>query len=256
LDRQHRPDPKLFLTHRASRSCDAYQHLSANTTSVGGKAITLPSMILISCSGGINTLTEPSMGESGWLSPNIRARASERAMKPGETLFRAGQRTVGLFEIASGRVRLVRVDRSGREALLYTAASGDTLAEASLFSPTYHCNAIATTNAVVRLYPKAAILLEFRRRPEATEAFMARLARQVMDLRTRLEGRNMRSARDRIRHFLVLNSGEDKRTVALTGTLKELAADLGLTHEALYRTLARMVADGEIRRSSGKITLS
>jgi CRP-like cAMP-binding protein len=204
----------------------------------------------------IKTLAELSMGESGWLSSNVRASATERAIKPGQALFRTGQRTLGLLEIVSGRIRLVRVDRSGREALLYTAASGDTIAEASLFSPTYHCDAIATTKAVVRLYPKAAILAEFRRRPDSAQAFMARLARQVMGLRTRVEGRSIRSARDRIRHFLVVNAGADKRTVVLSGTLKELAADLGLTHEALYRTLARMDADGEIKRAEGKITLT
>jgi DNA-binding Lrp family transcriptional regulator len=42
----------------------------------------------------------------------------------------------------------------------------------------------------------------------------------------------------------------------LPGTLKELAADLGLTHEALYRTLARMTADGEIKRTGSIIRLT
>jgi hypothetical protein len=35
--------------------------------------------------------------------------------------------------------------------------------------------------------------------------------------------------------------------------VKDLAAELGLTHEALYRTLADMSADGEIARLDGKI---
>jgi DeoR/GlpR family transcriptional regulator of sugar metabolism len=42
----------------------------------------------------------------------------------------------------------------------------------------------------------------------------------------------------------------------LRGTLKELAAELGLTHEALYRTLARMAADKEITRTGGIIKLT
>ena len=77
-----------------------------------------------------------------------------------------------------------------------------------------------------------------------------------MDLRTRIEQRNIRSARERVRHFLALNAGADGRTVALPGTLKELAAELGLTHEALYRTLAALERAGEIKRGSGKIILS
>lgn len=196
------------------------------------------------------------MNEADWLPPKVRAVGTERALKRGQTLFRAGQRTVGLYEIASGRVRLVRLDRSGREVVLHNARAGDTIAEASLFSPTYHCDAIATTAARVRLYPKAAILAEFARSPEAARPFMARLGHQIMALRTLLERQSIRSARERVRHYLAVNAGADGRTVALPGTLKELAADLGLTHEALYRTLARMTAEGEIKRLRGAIKLT
>lgn len=190
-----------------------------------------------------------------WLPAKAGRAAIERKLAAGEALFHAGSRTVGLYEVLSGTVRLVRVDRSGREAVLQTASAGDILAEASLFSSTYHCDAIATSAATVRLYPKAILLAELRRDPTIAQAFAAMLARQIMTLRTRLERRNIRSARDRIRHFLALNAGADRRTVALHGTLKEVAAELGLTHEAFYRALARMEAEGEIKRSGGTIRI-
>jgi CRP-like cAMP-binding protein len=140
--------------------------------------------------------------------------------------------------------------------VLHIAGPGYTIAEASLFSPAYHCDAIANTNAVVRVYPKAAVLAAFEKDRKAAQIFTATLARQVMNLRTRIEQRNIRSARERVRHFLALNVGTDGRTVALDGTLKDLAAELGLTHEALYRTLAALERTGEIKRGRGKITLS
>jgi hypothetical protein len=77
-----------------------------------------------------------------------------------------------------------------------------------------------------------------------------------MTLRTLLERQSIRSARERVRHYLAVNVGADGRTVVLPGTLKELAADLGLSHEALYRTLARMAADREIKRLPGAIRLA
>jgi CRP-like cAMP-binding protein len=171
-------------------------------------------------------------------------------------LFRSGNRTVGLYEVVKGKLRLVRVDRSGREAVLQVAAAGETLAEASLFSSTYRCDAVATTEAVVRLYPKAILLGELKRHPKLVQAFSEMLAQQVMTLRTRLERRNIHSARDRIRHFLAVNVGADGHTVVLPGTLRELAGDIGLTEEALYRTLARMAGDGEIKRARGTIRLT
>lgn len=188
-----------------------------------------------------------------WISTSVRAAAVKRRLRPAQALFHAGGKAGGLYEVVSGTVRLVRVDRSGREALLQVAGAGETLAEASLFSPRYHCDAIAATDAVVRLYPKAAVLAALERDPEMAKAFAAMLARQVMTLRARLERRNIHSARDRLRHYLVLNAGADGRTVTLPGTLKDLAADLGLTHEALYRTLARMTREGEITRTGAVI---
>jgi CRP-like cAMP-binding protein len=190
-----------------------------------------------------------------WLAPSVRAAAFDRRLKSGEALFRLGDKTAGLCEIITGRVRLARVDRSGREIVLHVAGPGETIAEASLFSAAYHCDAIANTPAVVRIYPKQAVLAAFEQDRKAAQAFTATLARQVMNLRTRIEQRNIRSARERVRHFLGVNAGADGRTVALTGTLKDLAAELGLTHEALYRTLAALERSGEIKRGRGKITL-
>jgi CRP-like cAMP-binding protein len=190
-----------------------------------------------------------------WLAAAVRAAGIERSLSAGQTLFRAGARTAGLYEVVKGKLRLVRVDRNGREAVLHTAAAGDTIAEASLFSATYHCDAIAMTDAIVRLYSKAVVLAELQSNPKAAQAFAAMLAHQVMTLRTRLEQRNIHSARDRIRHYLAVNAGADGRTVALAGTLKELAGELGLTHEALYRTLAEMTASGEIERRKRTIRL-
>lgn len=99
------------------------------------------------------------MAIENWIPPSIRAVSIERTLQAGQTLFRMGSRTTGLYELVSG---IVRVDSTGREAVLFVATAGDTLAEASLFSVRYHCDAVATTRAVVRLYPKPAILAEFQ----------------------------------------------------------------------------------------------
>ncbi|HEY1311379.1 MAG TPA: Crp/Fnr family transcriptional regulator [Pseudolabrys sp.] len=191
-----------------------------------------------------------------WLPATVRAVAIDRKLKAGEALFRLGDKTAGLVEVIAGRVRLARVDRSGREVILFVAGAGETIAEASLFSQGYHCDAIASTYAQVRIYPKAAVLAAFDKDPKAAQAFTATLARQVMGLRTRIEQRNIRSARERVRHFLAVNADADGRTVTLRGTLKDLAAELGLTHEALYRTLAALERSREIKRGKGKIALS
>lgn len=185
----------------------------------------------------------------------IRAVAFERKLKAGEALFRLGDKAAGFYEVVSGRVRLVRVDRVGRETVLHVAGPAETLAEASLFSGHYHCDAVANTDATVRVYPKRQVVSVFEKDPKALKTFTAMLAHQVMSLRTRLQQRNIRSARERVRQFLALNIGPDGRSVELHGTVKDLAAEIGLTHEALYRALAALERASEIKRAGNKIML-
>ena len=185
----------------------------------------------------------------------IRAVAFERKLKAGEALFRLGDKATGFYEVVSGRVRRVRVDRVGRETVLHVAGPAETLAEDSLFSGHYHCDAVANTDATVRVYPKRQVVSAFEKDPKALKTFTAMLAHQVMSLRARLQQRNIRSARERVRQFLALNIGPDGRSVELHGTLKDLAAEIGLTHEALYRALAALERAGEIKRGGNRIML-
>ena len=181
---------------------------------------------------------------------SLRALSVERRLERGEVLFRKYDAAIGLYAVEEGNIRLSRTDVDGHEVILHSAGPGDLVAEASLFSQQYHCDAVAVTEARVRLYPKKALLAEFRRDGAAADAFMAMLAREVMALRTRVEQRNLRSASARVVHHLALNAGADGRTVTLPGTVKDLAAEFGLTHEALYRTLKKLESEGQI--SAGK----
>lgn len=198
----------------------------------------------------------PNPSEESRLPASVRTLSVERRLGRGEVLFRKDDTAVGLYAVEEGHVRLSRVDATGREVTLHTAGPGDLVAEASLFSPKYHCEAVALTDARVRLYPKRALLAEFRHNPSAADAFMAMLAGELMDLRTRLEQRNLRSASARVEHHLALNTEADGRTVTLHGTIKDLAAELGLTHEALYRTLNKLQSEGTIARTKSTITLT
>jgi CRP-like cAMP-binding protein len=177
-----------------------------------------------------------------------------RGLRAGQTLFRQGDEAFAIFEVEQGRIQLLRHTVDGRSVVLFTARAGEALAEAALFSSRYHCDGVAVTDARVRFFRKEALLATFRKDPELAERFMALLARQVQSLRARLEMKNIRSARDRVlRHLSLLSSGH---TVRIDGTLKELAAVLGLTHESLYRTMADLERDGLIKRNGRVIKIA
>ena len=195
------------------------------------------------------------MNAKEWLPAKIQNSGIERRLIAGQMLFDQGDAAVGVYEVVSGKVRQARVDPEGRDVVVGIAGPGEMIAEASLFSRTHDCAATAVTNAVVRLYRKAFLLAQLERDPQAALSFMATLVEQILNLRIRLERRSIPSARDRVRHYLTSNAGGRERTVALPSTLKDLAVELGLTHETLYRTLSEMSANGEIAKLSGKIRL-
>jgi CRP/FNR family transcriptional regulator, dissimilatory nitrate respiration regulator len=114
---------------------------------------------------------------------------------------------------------------------------------------------VAAALTRVRAYPKQEFIAALRAAPSGWEPITARLAQQLQHLRTQMEMRNIRSARERVLQYLRLYSDPTQRTVHIEGELQDLAADLGLSREALYRTLARLESDGAISRDEQGIVL-
>ena len=195
------------------------------------------------------------MSTLDWLPAAVRERLRVRELAAEEVLFRQGDKAFAIFEIDEGRLRLIRNTVDSHPVILHTARAGELFAEAALFSGAYHCDAVAAVASRVRVYPKRDLLVSFRADPIRGERFMAALARQIHTLRARLEERNIRSARERLLHHVALCAGTDGRTMQLEGTLMDLAAEIGLSHEALYRTLAELEKEGAIRRTPSGIML-
>ena len=185
----------------------------------------------------------------------LRPFASERELTRGEHLFRQGDPISTVFEVLAGRLRLVRRTIDDHLVVLHTARDGELFAESTLFADTYHCDGVAAVPSRVRTYPKREFIAALRATPEAWEQLAARLAHDLQRLRTQLELRNIRSARERVLQYLWLNAGAAERTVALEGDLQDVAADLGLTREAFYRTLAGLESEGGVARTDQAILL-
>ena len=178
-----------------------------------------------------------------------------RHVAAGEYLFRQGKATFGIFRLLQGRIRLVRVSADGTEVSMHGVRRGELFAEASLFSARYHCDAEATMDSEVLVYPRAELAQRLHDDREALWAFTGELARRVQGLRSLLELRQTRSAPERVLQFLRLRS-DAQGVVRPDDSLKRLAEEVGLTHEAFYRALATLEREGAIKRSPGEIRLN
>ncbi len=183
-------------------------------------------------------------------------RALERrSLARDDVLFKQGDKVTAIYFVEAGRLRLERRTFDGRVLVLGITTAGRFFVEAALFSDMFHCDAVATEPTQVCVYPKGAVLNALRADPENAMSFLALVAHQVIELRQRLEIMKVRSAKERVMLYLDLNAEPDGRAVNLRSQLQDIASELGLTREVLYRTLASLERAGAIERAGDRILL-
>ena len=162
-------------------------------------------------------------------------RARAQVLASGAVLFRAGDPVVSLYLVEDGAVNLVRSLPHGAELTLQRAGAGAVLAEGSLFAAAYHCDALAVTSARVRSIPVKVALATLSREPALVRAFAAHLAVAVQGARARAEILGLKTVAARLDAWLDLRGA----SLPQKGKWREIAAEIGVSPEALYRELAR-----------------
>lgn len=157
-----------------------------------------------------------------------------RRLVQGQPLFHTGDAVEFVFLVRSGSVELVRHTPTGARMILHRATDGMILAEASVWSPAYHCDAIAAEPSVLSAIPRGTFRAVLSRDAALASAWAADLARVVQDARLRAEIRTLRTVSERLDAWLWRG-----RPLPDRGRWQELAQELGVTREALYRELAR-----------------
>lgn len=185
----------------------------------------------------------------------LRGSALDVRARAGETLFRLGSRPRLMLFVIDGEVRLVRRTAGGADIVLQRARSGF-VAEASLESPRYHCDVEAGADSRLIGFPVEQFRESLARDAAFRDFWMRRLATEVRKLRAQCERLSLRGAAERITHYIEAE-GRDGR-LELRQTRKSWAAELGLTHEALYRAIASLQREGRLsaREEDGVLVLA
>lgn len=185
--------------------------------------------------------------------PRLRMQAEHRAIEAGETLGRIGDRVQSLFAVISGEVRLIRRSPDGTEVILQRSRGGF-LAEASLDSTNYHCDVVVSESGTMLSFPIQAFRTALDESADFRGAWMNQLACEIRKLRAQCERLSLHGAAQRILHYI--ESEGISGGLALNQSRKAWAAELGLSHEALYRTLSRLQADGVLSISGEHIVIT
>jgi CRP-like cAMP-binding protein len=161
-----------------------------------------------------------------------------RTVDRNAVIARMDDPAAAMFYLKSGRIDMCRYTRHGDEIVIHRARAGETFAEAAIFSDRYHCDMVAAQNSEFVSISKAAVLQMMSGNPDFTIAVTARFARQIQDYRRRLEILAIRDASSRV--FAGIADG------LLFKDIKGFAAQIGLSHEAVYRALATLTRQGRL----------
>lgn len=164
----------------------------------------------------------------------------------GDMLFREGEPSRGCYLVQSGAVNVHRVNAAGREQVIHIFRAGESMAEASLASPTgYPANARAVEAGTVLLIPKGPILELIGRRPDLALRMLGSMSQHLRVLVGALDDLTLKDVETRLLNWLIKHGrAAPHGLIRLPSTKRVLAAELGTSSETLSRTFARLRDDG------------
>ncbi len=164
-----------------------------------------------------------------------KLKHTTRKFPAGALVFERDDPVHQYYVVQSGEVHLLRRQEDGTGVILQRATDGAILGEASFNTAAYHCSAVSVEASTLIAFNRQAVRKLLVNDPAAALAFATHLAREVQNARRRAEIISLRKVADRVDAWLVWNN--DK--LPPKGSWHRMAAEIGVTPEALYRELAR-----------------
>jgi len=189
----------------------------------------------------------------------IEKNSTANVYKRGQVIFLQGNPPNGIFCIHQGKVKIVIVNKEGKESIVRLATHGDILGKRALFSSeAYHASAIALEDSVILFFPKDFILNLVNKYPSVSLQLLSQLSKNVgcSDLHsTTLVHKNVRERLASLLIELKTKYGVkelDRYRLDIKLTREEMAAMIGTTHETLVRLITEFKNE-EIIIQDGKI---
>lgn len=168
------------------------------------------------------------------------------------TLFQLGQRPEMMFYVVQGEVLLERMGMSGEPVIVQRTDRGF-VSEASLQASHYHCDAQVVMATDVVCVPVAPLLAQLLKDAAFALRWIGMCNREIRRLRLQCERLSIKTVQGRLMHLIETRGSNGHYSVG--ADLKTLASELGVTHEALYRTLAALEKAGRLERGGGQLSL-
>lgn len=189
----------------------------------------------------------------------LARRSPCRAIRRGEIIFREGEPCRGLYLILEGEVRVYRSNASGKEQVLATYRSGESIGEVALFDEgPYLAAARATRDGRILFLPLDEVQALYQTHPEVSHAVVRELAQRVRKLAALLDRMTLHDVPARVASALLDQASEVGAAFRggafeLRCTQEELAAELGTARESVARALRELRESGTIEQRGRRI---
>jgi CRP-like cAMP-binding protein len=166
------------------------------------------------------------------LMPSLTRR--DFAYEVGEAVFHLGDPVKLIHFVTAGVIHLVRHQQHGAALVLQRAGEGSILAEPSMFSDAYHCDARVITAARTVAVSRDEVLDRVKGDGAFALAWSRRLAHEVQKARLQAEIVSIKTVAARLDAWLNWYG-----SMPTKGSWVSLAAEIGVSPEALYREISK-----------------
>ena len=164
-----------------------------------------------------------------------------------ESLFHRGESGRGFFIVQSGRIKVFKLSKDGREQILHIFGEFDHFAEVPVLDgKPYPASATAIEAATVLFFPRQPFLKLLQQQPDLAINLLKSFARHLRHFSNLVDNLTLREVPARLASYLLhlsqqTNSAE---TITLDLSKGQLAARLGTIPETLSRIFAKLKRQG------------
>jgi CRP-like cAMP-binding protein len=158
----------------------------------------------------------------------------EMRFAAGAAVFHIGSPVRVMHFVRAGCIHLMRYQADGSNLILQRAGGGAILAEASLYSARYHCDALAEEDSTTWAIARADLIKSLKQSPDLADAWQRHLAHEVQRTRLHAEILSLKTVAARLDAWIAWYG-----TIPEKGRWSSLSQQIGVSPEALYREFAK-----------------
>ena len=181
----------------------------------------------------------------------LTANKTQQFYKKGETIFREGGYPTGIFYVTEGKVKKYKLDKDGREQIIYVANTGELLGyHAILSEDRYPDSAAALEESKIAFIPREDFLETLLQSEVLSRRLLKTLSHEFAVLANSLTMFAQKSVRERLALQLIVIREKYKvnfkagMPVEINMSRDDLASLVGTARENVVRVLSEFKEDG------------